>query len=32
VLREHTARRRVAQLEAICEEIAGGEQPLALAS
>jgi len=31
-LREHTARQRVAQLEAICERIAGGQQPLAMAS
>lgn len=29
-LREHTAKRRVAQLEAICEGIAGGQQSLAL--
>ena len=29
-LREHTARQRVAQLEVICEGIAGGQQPLAL--
>jgi spore maturation protein CgeB len=29
-LREHTARRRVAQLQAICEGIAGGRQSLAL--
>ena len=31
-LREHTARQRVAQLEAICEGISGGQQPMALAS
>jgi spore maturation protein CgeB len=29
-LREHTASQRVAQLEAICEGVAGGQTPLAL--
>ena len=29
-LRDHTARQRVAQLETICQNISGGQQPLAL--